>query len=324
MHVPLIQAVQRQFDLQRKWSSDHAAAPFEPEALKEYLNTAKDRAPILPGTIVYIRPYTDGLWGDGLDPKFARSNGAINRNAGLDGLVAGAEGSPRLCSASRSTYRWGLVSEPPSPEQQLQLVREQARSRGSGRAIGGASTVGMTQRVAAGNSGVEMPMAPQPQWFAQQQQPLDVMQHHLEMPYHQLGMQHQQQQQHALYGNTNDSFQLLPANSLGRQDWGQQGASSGNLKKHCATPSFVPDLGNGAGLKVPVVWIANPSEGKPPLQVERSRVMGREFEEEAMNVLWGARGSYVLHYMPNWCLTKRADGNKDTFRPIPCTERNRN
>lgn len=39
-----------------------------------------------------------------------------------------------------------------------------------------------------------------------------------------------------------------------------------------------------------VVWIANPVDMNTPLKVERSRVMGREFEEEAMNALWDARG----------------------------------
>lgn len=319
-----IQAVQRQLDEQQEWSSDRAAAPFEPETLTKYLNTAKVLAPILPGTIVYITPHANGLWGDGHDPKHARPNGAVSGSAGFDGPIAGAEGAPRLSSASRSKFRWGLVSEGPSPEQ-LQLGQEQARRRGGGAAVGGASNVGMTQRAAARGAGVEMPMASQPQWFTQQQQQqqlgtgmqqqqhLGLMQHQLGMPY-QLAMPYHHQQQHALCGNANNFFQpQLPANSLLRQEWLQHGAPDGNFTNPSlvargrapglapiayanppAPPSSVPNRGRGAGvertIEGPVVWIANPVEGKPPLQVERARVFGREFEEEAMNVLWDARG----------------------------------
>lgn len=41
-----------------------------------------------------------------------------------------------------------------------------------------------------------------------------------------------------------------------------------------------------------IVWIANPCEGKPPIPVERWRVLERGFEEEALDVLWDARGAY--------------------------------
>lgn len=67
--------------------------------------------------------------------------------------------------------------------------------------------------------------------------------------------------------------------------------------------SSEPRIGrNGGGERVlggkgarhdSIVWIANPigCEGNPPLPVERSRVLAREFQEEALDVLWEARGA---------------------------------
>ncbi|CAN0583343.1 unnamed protein product, partial [Ectocarpus sp. 12 AP-2014] len=137
------------------WSTE--ALPFEPDALKEYLARAKAIAPIVPGTIVYIRPRPDGQWGDGKAVKqVRRPNGSGGGRSGVSAdLDTGA--GPRLSSMARSTYRWGLVAEPPPPSQKQQLTREQVPSRTEALRVQGAPNIPMMQEPATGSTGVEMP-----------------------------------------------------------------------------------------------------------------------------------------------------------------------
>lgn len=320
-----MQAAQSRFDDCQQWSTE--ALPFEPPALKEYLAKANAIAPTIPGTIVYIRPRPDGQWGDGTTVKQVRrpngsGGGGSGSNAGLD---TGA--GPRLSSMVRSTYRWGLVAEPPAPSQKQQLTREQIPSRREqALPVQGAPNIPMTQEPATGSAGVGMPMAPQ--WFRQQQHHLQYMQ--LQQQRQQLMQQQLVQQQLVQQYDTisGDSFrpqlQMTP-NSLLQSSLIQQGPNLGGLpaappmaaqgvapastprgggNPNAFAPSSVPGdamaKGAGATNEDSVVWIASPSEGSSPLQVERSRVVGREFEEEAMNILWDARGA-LFFFMLNSC-----------------------
>ncbi|CAM9769302.1 unnamed protein product [Ectocarpus sp. 4 AP-2014] len=317
-------AAQSRFDDCQQWSTE--ALPFEPDALKEYLASAKAIAPIVPGTIVYIRPRPDGQWGDGKTVKqVRRPNGSGGGHSGVSAdLDTGA--GPRLSSMARSTYRWGLVAEQPPPAQRQQLTREQVPSRTEALLVQGAPNIPMVQEPATGNTGVEMPMTPQ--WFRQQQQQQHPQQYvRFEQQRQQQLMQEQMVQQQLVeqYERrdliSGESFRpqlQLPPNSLLQSNSIQQGSNLGGLtaahamaaqgvvpastprgsgNPHALAPSSVPGdamAKGGAGVtnEVSVVWIASPSEGSSPLQVERSRIVGREFEEEAMNILWDARGQF--------------------------------
>ncbi|CAM9955213.1 unnamed protein product [Scytosiphon promiscuus] len=313
------EAAQKQFNRQHQWSSK--ALPFTSSELEGYLGKAKAIAPIFPGTIVYIRPDAHGRWGDGSDRKQARppnDDGSRTRvGGGGPSSVA-----PRLTSMARSTFRWGLVSEPPSTKQQEQLGRERGRGRrnggGGGAAAAAASSVGVAYQGAAAGAGAGVPLAPQPQWFVQQQQ------RHQPAGTYAQQLVTQDRYRDPLFGNARGVPQPPNANPLRYQEWLQHNSPyagysallsmSGLGKAPGSTPAgsastFPASTGSSstgvgampaavageeAAAAETFVWIANPVDENVPLKVERSRVMGREFEEEAMNVLWDARGAFDM------------------------------
>lgn len=102
-----MQLAQNVLPEQQLWSV--AYPPLPRDALHDFLRRAIAVAPILPGTIVFLRARTDGTWADGHDkPRSGRVGGG---GGGADGSSSGGSRSTRPTHANR--LRWGLVTEPP-------------------------------------------------------------------------------------------------------------------------------------------------------------------------------------------------------------------
>lgn len=98
-----MQLAQNVLPEQQLWSV--AYPPLARDALHDFLRRAIAVAPILPGTIVFLRARTDGIWGDGHDKA------GSGRGGGGDGSSSGGSRSTRPTHANR--LQWGLVTEPP-------------------------------------------------------------------------------------------------------------------------------------------------------------------------------------------------------------------
>lgn len=102
---------------QKQWPANSMG--LTKEVLESYLTRAESIAPIIPGTLVYLRPRRDGTWGDGLDKGIVKPRRGVvssHQGGGSSGEF-GSRGSVSRVTPSR--LRWGLVSEhsPPLPRQ---------------------------------------------------------------------------------------------------------------------------------------------------------------------------------------------------------------
>lgn len=335
------------------WSASSSPLPLT--TLQAYLTKAKALAPILPGTLVYLRPRADGRWGDGRDrdwgtDRSGREGGSRSETTGC--LAA----DPGLCRVTPSRLRWALVTEAPASGI--------AGSRGAGEELGtvpsrqeekfmaeGVADLAEVQQkdpqeavavsqdgsgAAAGGTAPLSGRSPALKWSTQMllEQP---QQQHRETPH-----LHQQEHYQELWLRQDDSGKCLAAAGVdtagkhettaeqAEQTRGALSTDGNKLPSHPIAPptmtmehsrAHAPDLSPPArplpraeaaesvegrnssarlhsgeedarGLKTSsMVWIANPCEGSPPLWVERWRVMGRAFEEEALKALTDHQGA---------------------------------
>lgn len=105
--IKVLRAMQVAHDVlpeQQLWSAK--SPPLARDALHDFLRKATAVAPILPGTIVFLRARTDGTWGDGCDKARPGRGGGSRRSSG-------GSGSRSTRSTQANRFRWGLVTEPP-------------------------------------------------------------------------------------------------------------------------------------------------------------------------------------------------------------------
>lgn len=82
-----------EFEKQRVWSASALPSQLDAVSLRTFLDMAETLAPVLPGTLVYLRPRANDTWEDGVE----------------------GDSSIRYMSAL-GPLRWGLVSESPVKE----------------------------------------------------------------------------------------------------------------------------------------------------------------------------------------------------------------
>lgn len=336
-----------EFETQRVWSASALPSQMDAVSLRAYLEMAETLAPVLPGTLVYLRPRANDTWEDGVE-----GDSSIRHMFGLGPL------------------RWGLVSEPPAKEasQRLGGVKDEGtvpdKAKSSGSTIDGAKDSATTtegQMKSTGEKKVVEPLGVGASVYQQQlpwgpgcveELQLGPSQSHQmaavaavartvaqeearqgpQLPEAQRGgiwafdlqqsleppQQEERQQQWLRQEGTDGSQGAL--DTVAKIEAASRVASAAAAAATAAATAAVfastsripcvpvrsssvkflsdgnreekrPEVQEGP----PLVWIVNPSEEDeaPAFPVERWRVVGRQFEEEALMALMHSKGKLL-------------------------------
>lgn len=320
-----------EFEKQRVWSASALPSQIDAVSLRTYLEMAETLAPVLPGTLVYLRPRANDTWEDGVE-----GDSSIRHMCGLGPL------------------RWGLVSEPPVKASQIlggvkdeDVILDKAKSSWGTITCGHMKSTGEKKVAADAGVGASVYQQQLPwgrgcaeevklgssqshqmaavaavartvaQEGARQGQQLPeahgegiwAFGHHqsLKPPQQE---EHQQQwlQQEGTDGSQGalDTVAKIEAASRVASAAAAAATAAATAAVFASKPGIhcVPVQSNSGkflyegsreGKQVegpPLVWIVNPSEEDeaPAFPVERWRVVGRQFEEEALMALMHSKG----------------------------------